>query len=192
MDRIQQAGRPEVVDKKWLASNGFKSTSDASIIPLLKFIGFIDHSGKPMDRWVQYRDRDRAPLVLGQAIEEAYSDLFQVFPDAPQRSAEELANFFRSRSKAGEQAISKMVSSFKALCNLGALRSTPATGADVPCSTDKAGTTPATPELTRRSPAGITININLQLTLPETTDETVYDKLFASLRRHLFEGDGRA
>lgn len=32
---------------------------------------------------------------------------------------------------------------------------------------------------------GITININIQLTLPETTDENVYDRLFSSMKKHL-------
>ena len=32
---------------------------------------------------------------------------------------------------------------------------------------------------------GLTVNINVQLTLPATDDETVYDKLFASLKRNL-------
>jgi len=33
---------------------------------------------------------------------------------------------------------------------------------------------------------GLTVNINIQLTLPATDDESVYDKLFASLKRNLF------
>ncbi len=33
---------------------------------------------------------------------------------------------------------------------------------------------------------GLTVNINIQLTLPATDDESVYDKLFASLKRNLW------
>jgi hypothetical protein len=35
--------------------------------------------------------------------------------------------------------------------------------------------------------AGLAININIQLALPDTTDESVYDNLFSSLRKHVLE-----
>jgi hypothetical protein len=35
--------------------------------------------------------------------------------------------------------------------------------------------------------AGLTINVNVQLTLPETTDGSVYEKLFAATREHLLD-----
>jgi hypothetical protein len=37
--------------------------------------------------------------------------------------------------------------------------------------------------------AGSTINITIQLTLPETTDESVYEKSFAAMNKHLLAGD---
>lgn len=35
------------------------------------------------------------------------------------------------------------------------------------------------------SPNGLTVNLNIQLTVPETTDEKVYDKFFESMKKHL-------
>jgi hypothetical protein len=37
-----------------------------------------------------------------------------------------------------------------------------------------------------RGPARPAININIQLQLPATEDGTIYDKLFAALKKHLF------
>jgi hypothetical protein len=34
-------------------------------------------------------------------------------------------------------------------------------------------------------PQGVTVNINVQLVLPESTDEDVYRKFFAAMREHL-------
>jgi len=33
----------------------------------------------------------------------------------------------------------------------------------------------------------MTVNINVQLTLPETTDENLYDRFFAAFRKHLVD-----
>jgi hypothetical protein len=37
---------------------------------------------------------------------------------------------------------------------------------------------------------GVTININVQLTLPETKDEKVFDAFFSAMRRHLIDDNG--
>ena len=46
---------------------------------------------------------------------------------------------------------------------------------------------PATSKLpdTTITSQGITVNVNIQLTLPETKDDTIYDKIFVSLKKHL-------
>lgn len=39
--------------------------------------------------------------------------------------------------------------------------------------------------ITRTLATGVTLNINIQLTVPDTTDEKVYDNFFAALKKHL-------
>ena len=34
---------------------------------------------------------------------------------------------------------------------------------------------------------GVTINVNVQLTIPETTDEKVFGAFFAAMRKHLID-----
>ena len=41
-EKIQQVGKPDTVDKKWLASIGLNASNDPSLIPVLRFIGFIE------------------------------------------------------------------------------------------------------------------------------------------------------
>jgi hypothetical protein len=40
-------------------------------------------------------------------------------------------------------------------------------------------------KITNSNNSGVTININIQLTVPETTDEKVYDKFFEAMKKHL-------
>jgi len=192
LEKIQQVGRPDIVDKKWLASLGFRASNDATIIPILKFIGFVDQSGKPIDnRWLAYRgDKSRARKVLAEGICEGYAELFQTYPDAHQRSDSDLESFFSTRSTAGAQVISKTVTTFKTLCELADFSDVTASAQPpVPEPPSPSGVVDTAPGITRTAVrglgTGVTININIQLTLPETTDETVYDKFFAALKKHL-------
>lgn len=81
-EKIGQLGVPDTVDKKWIGSIGMKASNDPTIIPVLKFIGFIDQSGKPTDRWKNYRDKTRSRIVLAEAILDGYAELFKTYPDA--------------------------------------------------------------------------------------------------------------
>lgn len=184
-DKIGQVGKPETVDKKWLASIGMKASNDPTIIPVLKFIGFIDPSGKPTSRWTNYRDKSRAGKVLAEGIVEGYADLFQVYPNANRRNDEELKSFFSTKTKGGAQVVSKTVTTFRNLCELAVFD-------DVSIETITSQSVQSSQEsfepstkVVKELGTGITININVQLTLPETTDENVYDKLFASMKKHL-------
>lgn len=186
--KIQSVGKPDKVTLKYLATLGFKSSNDRYIPGILKSLVFTDQSGVPTERWQAYRDKKRAPLELAQAIREAYSDLFAVYNDAYRKDDEALRNFFTSNTTVGEQAVSYMVRTFKTLCELADFASTPsiseatATSAAIP-PVEEAARVSLVNKAT--SPAGITINVNVQLTLPETKDSSIYDSIFESLKKHL-------
>jgi hypothetical protein len=186
-NKIQEVGQPSEVHQKWLASIGLKSSNDRRVIPVLRFIGFIDSSNKPTSRWTQYRDKTRAPKVLAEGIREGYRQLFETYPEAHRQSDESLKAFFSTRTKGGSQVVQKTFTTFKVLCELADFESVPVESVSRP-------TTPAqlsedALEIPEKPLKGfereITININVQLTLPETTDESVYDKLFAAMKKHL-------
>jgi hypothetical protein len=184
-EKIQQVGKPDTVDKKWLASIGLNASNDPSLIPVLRFIGFIDQSSKPTDRWMKYRDKSRAGKVLAEGILEGFTYLFQTYPDAYRRSDDELKAFFTTKTTAGVQVVSKTVTTFKNLCELADFEGVSVENPlaqPVQLAQDGLGTPT---KIIKELGAGVTININIQLTLPDTTDESVYDKLFAAMKKHL-------
>lgn len=184
-EKIQQVGKPDTVDKKWLASIGMKATNDPTIISVLRFIGFVDQSSKPTDRWMSYRDKSRAGKVLAEGVLEGYAELFQTYADAHRRSDEELKAFFSTKTTAGAQVVSKTVTTLKTLCELADFEGVSVEGPPVqPMQLTQDGLGAPT-KIIKELGAGVTININVQLTLPDTTDESVYDKLFAAMKKHL-------
>lgn len=188
-EKIQGTGQPDAATVKWLKLIGWTSSNDPSILPVLRFIGFVESDGKPTPKWSEYRDRARAKSVLGNAIRQGYSELFATYPDANARSDDELRNFFAtSKPKAGDQVISKTTQTFKALCELAEFD-----GAGVSRSAGQphvsVTTSPANKEAAHQRAdglgSGITVNINIQLALPDTADEALYDRFFAALKKHL-------
>ena len=112
--KIREVGVPQKVTIQWLKTVGFKSSNDASLIGVLKFVGLTDSSGIPTSRWTQYRGSNHRQ-VLGEAIRQGYADLFAVYPDANQRSQGDLDHVFSTSTSGGKQVIAKTVSTFKAL-----------------------------------------------------------------------------
>ena len=52
LDKIRQIGVPPKATTQWLKTVGFKSSNDATMLSVLKFIGFADpSSGAPTSRW---------------------------------------------------------------------------------------------------------------------------------------------
>ena len=189
LKKIPDLGQPDLVDAKWLKQVGFGKANDKTILRVLMFVGLIDESNKPTQEWVAYRSKAAAGKVLGAAISDAYSDLFDTYPDAHTRTTEELASYFSTKTTGGSKVVALTVGTFRVLCDLadssvlGPSERVKETAAGRSELADLGGPERA-PE---GHPAGFTVNINVQLTLPETTDRAVYDNLFASLKRNLLE-----
>jgi len=184
LEHVQSASIPSKVSQNYLLSAGYKSKNDWPLINIMKFIGFLDSSGAPTSVWQDYRAKARATAVLAKAIQTSYVDLFAMYPDAFRKDDEALRNYFTSKTNVGKSTVNYIVLTFKNLCKLAVFEALPA---EAPVSE------PTVPLPTKEGAAriptvtpGLTVNINIQLTLPATDDESVYDKLFASLKRNLF------
>ncbi len=189
---IRTAGIPNAASQDWFQQIGFKSSNDRPILRLMRFINFIDSSSKPTDLWRLYRTDDHKK-ILAQGIKQGYKELFDIYPDANNRSTKDLGNFFTSKSSAGKQVIDKTINTFKGLCELAdfnGIASQDEIPTNNPDTSAEQSTTADQVMLKRSGPSkesGVTININIQLTLPDTTDPKVYDNFFAAMKTHLFQ-----
>lgn len=104
LSKIRDVGVPAKVTVQWLKTVGFTSSNDASLVGILRYIGFTDASGVPTARWSQYRGADYK-AVLGEALRQGYADLFAVYPDANQRTQGELDHVFSTSSSGGKQVL---------------------------------------------------------------------------------------
>lgn len=185
-------GIPQKFTTKELPIWGFKSSNDRSIPNVLKFINFLDASHSPTELWTMARTSPGKATAAG--VRAGYQALFQTFPDAERKDSEALTNFFKAKTSVGDVAIKQMVGTFKALAQLGDFSDTSETPAVAAPSQPPLPTpnpiTAASPLSTQISgPSGITVNLNIELSLPVDATGEVYDAFFKAMKKHLLSNE---
>ena len=176
-------GIPKKVTTKYLSSLGFKSKNDRPLLTIVKALGFVTSSGEPTGKWKLYRDKKQAPAAMAQAIREHYAELFKTYPDANQKDNEALHNFFSTHTSVATRTLQYMIATFRALVGLADFKAQPTHA--------PAGVTPPKddqpPRVDTPAKAGLTVNINIQLTLPEGSTPETFDAFFKAMKKHLLE-----
>jgi hypothetical protein len=195
LNAIRSAQAPTKFTNAFLESLEFKSSSDRLIIGLLKALGFLDDAGKPTDRYFRYLDQTQSDKVMAEAIRAAYDDLFRVNINANTLSKQDVINKFKtlSQGKLSDSVLDKMAMTFTALvkhADFTAPAPPTLTGEPKPD-----GTRPQAPpegehqdESADRHGRSLKLGglvYNIQIVLPESRDQAVYEALFQSLRKHL-------
>jgi hypothetical protein len=195
------AKAPDVFNQKFLENLEFKSTNDRLYIGLLKGLGFLDPNGTPTERYFKFLDQSQSKKVLAEAIQEAYGDLFSVNLKANELSVAEVKNKLRTltQGKNSDNVIALMANTFKAL--VAYAEWAPEAQKKIPKKEDDAKKPQAAPapttgekpeegaEQERDVSAKLQktqLHYNIQIHLPESRDQAVYDAIFKSLKKHLF------
>ena len=195
-DAMLDAQPPERFSLKFLENLGFTSTNDRLFIGILKDLGFLNRDGAPQARYFEFLDKSQSKKIVADGIREGYSDLFAINTKANTYSVEDAKNKLRTlfAGKKTELVISNIAKTFKALCDYGDF-STPMPVKKEPkpeavqqaLSKPSAQTQKKDPEL-RQSAGNIQVSglqYHINIVLPETRDQAVFDAIFKSLREHL-------
>ncbi|SPP99987.1 conserved hypothetical protein [Candidatus Sulfobium mesophilum] len=198
-DAILDAQPPERFSVKFLENLGFTSTNDRLFIGILKDLGFLNRDGAPQSRYFQFLDRSRSKQTLAEGIKEAFADLFAINTKANELAAEEIKNKLRTlyAGSKTDLVIGSVAKTFRALCDYADFSnsvserapvqgqaSTPSTSTSRADSDDQ----PELPPNSGQSLGKVTVSAlqyHVNVVLPETRDQAVYDAIFKSLREHL-------
>lgn len=193
-DAMLDAQPPERFSQKFLENLGFTSSNDRLFISVVKELGFINQDGKPQQRYFEFLDRSQSRKVIAEAVREMFEDLFAVNKSANTLSVEDVTNKLRTlyAGQKSDTVIDRVAKTFKSLCEYadftGATKiktqeiKTPPTQAN----------TPETPPHNERPIPSVTsavaldsLQYHINIVLPESRDQAVYDAIFKSLRDHL-------
>lgn len=190
LEEIRTAGVPERVTFEFLKTLGFKSSNDRPIIGVLKAIGFLDANGTPMDSYRSFRDPDLGPKVLAKALRSAYADLYLANTKAHDLPLEKLKGIIATKTSKGTGIVKLIASTFKTLAKAADFseptsepEKEPAKPAERPKALDDGGHKGPS-----HIPGGAEVagfHYNIQIHLPTTTDITVYNAIFKSLKEYL-------
>src|SRR6185436_3365871 len=97
LDQMQKAGVPETFNRDFLTDLGFASSGDRPTVKLLKYLGFLDASGRPTSVYRDFMDHTKAKKVLGGRIPIAFDDLYLSDRQAQGKSVEALKGWFKSK-----------------------------------------------------------------------------------------------
>jgi Family of unknown function (DUF5343) len=195
---LTTAKAPDVFTQKFLENLEFKSTNDRLYIGLLKSLGFLDANGAPTDRYFKFLDQSQSKRILAEAIREAYSDLFALNLKANEMSAAEVKNKLKTltQGKTSENVLKLMANTFRALVDYAEWApKVPETPPKKEAETKKPPGVPAltTEEKPNEEEEDVSaklqktqLHYNIQIHLPESRDQAVYDAIFKSLKKHLF------
>lgn len=191
MRKIVEGTAPDKFTHAHLKSIGFKSSNDQGILPLLKDLGFLSLDGTPTQRYHDYRDASQSKVVLGQAIHEAYSDLFHINEKPTETDRAAIEGKFKSVHNATDRVAQELAKTFFALLKLADLdtKKTVKKPTKPPAQDEKEKPKerrgvkpPSTP------PDGFSgLRYNVEVHLPATKDVEVYNAIFKSLKEHLLE-----
>lgn len=195
-DAILDAQPPERFSVKFLENLGFTSTNERLFIGILKELGFLNQDGTPQSRYFEFLDRSRAKQVLAEGIRDAYAELFAINTRANELSTEEVKNKLRTlyAGRKTDLVIGNIAKTFGALCDYADFTKPLQPSMTVEkndsfevetASTEQATKVQTKPDTTQEKISIRGLQYHINIVLPDTRDQAVYDDIFKSLKEHL-------
>lgn len=190
--RVRTAAKPERLTQELLATWGFTASNDRAIPRVLKALDFLSDNGVPTPEYDRLRDPNDWKIALADALRRTYSDLFAIDPNVHSAAESEVRGAISRITGKDEATVRRYYATFKALCSLAewnterrsnvAPTSTPEQTSKPTSSAVDTQHASSSPNIVHRQSE---YHYNIQIHLPVTTDITVYNAIFKSLRDNL-------
>jgi len=193
LERIRQAATPERVSRDFVTTKlGIKGGTGYALIPFLKKIGLVNADGTPSELYKQFRNPASGGAAVAKAIKIGYAKLQQVneyFYDLGDKELQALIVQVTGLEAKGSVA-KFMFSTLKTLRSFATFESEGAKAGELaPGAGDGQQQRPAlvAPPVLPPPPSDVGLNLSytINLNLPATADQAVFNAIFRSLREHL-------
>lgn len=156
------------------------------MLNLFKRLGFLTADGAPTGYYDQLRDKTLYQKALAVRIKELYSDLFTINTEIYKDTEANIKGAISRVTGGDEKTVSRYYSTFKALCNLADFEpygsAEEMDQSDTPEDHDEPSSSFPQPV---QSQSNLEFHYNIQIHLPATTDISVYNAIFRSLKENL-------
>lgn len=191
LKKIKSAQTPPRFTQDFLATKlGITGGGARPLIPFLKRIGFLGSDGVPTERYKEFRNPAKSGKAAFAALKEGYKALYEVNEYAYEASDKDLLGIVVQVTglEPDSNTARCIVSSFKALKEFADLKGSGEEGEEAVEEESKPEGKDEEVEkehVILRKGLGLSYTINLNL--PATSDITVFDAIFKSLREHLLK-----
>ncbi len=188
LDKLRKAAEPLKFTHSFLKQLGFGSTNDRAIIPLLKKLQFLTDDSTPTAKYKDLRDQTRFRNVLGEQVKELYYELYAINTKIHEANEDEIKGAISRVTGKDETSVSRFYATYKTLTDIAEF--------DEPIAQPKQviGTKSESHETDKKKPE-VTMptnklfspdfHYNIQIHLPATTDISVYNAIFKSIKENL-------
>lgn len=195
LEKIRSAATPERVTKDFVTTVlQIKGGTGGSIPPFLKRIGFVASDGVPTDLYKKFRNPATGGAAVADAIRLGYKDLMQANEYFYQLSDKELLALIvqvtgvESDNRVATLTLS-CLKTLKAFANFDANPSADeVTEQPYQQERNQKLTALALPQASNE-PLGLNLSYTINLNLPATADQAVFNAIFRSLKEHLLAGN---
>ncbi|MBI2086653.1 MAG: DUF5343 domain-containing protein [Candidatus Zambryskibacteria bacterium] len=184
LTKIRTAAKPTKFTHEFLKNLGFSSSNDRAIIPLFKRLGFITEEGTPTEYYDRLKDETDWQFVLGERMNELYRDLFNINTEIQKASDSEIKGAISRTTGKDEASVGRYLATFKTLAALAKFGVSPRVK-EKPVDEKKDKDIMLPLKLPIENGKQIEFCQNIQIHLPATTDISVYNAIFKSIRDNL-------
>lgn len=187
LEGIKTAATPDRFTQDFLATKlGLKGGTPKPVIPFLKRTGFLNTDGSPTDLYTQFRNDSQTGAAAAAALRIGYDALYQINEYTHELDDKGLAAVIVQAMgwDKNSSSVKSAVGSFKALKAFADFDSKLSTEKE-----DADGQSDDTSEPSKSGQvlqtSGVRLGYTINLNLPATSDISVFNAIFKSLKEHL-------
>ena len=188
LDKLRKAAEPSKFTHAFLKQLGFASTNDRAIIPLLKRLEFINEDSSPTEKYKDLRDTTRFRYALGEQIRELYSDLYAINTRIHEANEDEIKGAISRVTGKDETSVNRFYATYKTLTDIAEFEEAipeETTKVVEPKEEKKEGSNKSEHKVQMPVIGSPDFHYNIQIHLPATTDISVYNAIFKSIKENL-------
>jgi hypothetical protein len=183
--KIVELPAPEKFTIEFLKNSGFPDTNDRAVIGLLKDLHFLTDGAIPSQRYHHFKDSGGAGYILGEAVREAYGDIFMLNSNpSPVRSAM-VRELFKNTHQVSDQLAGFMSNTFFTLYDLAENMGSSIPVEPIKLKKEFKGNGKFKKELPGFSLAPENMRYHIEIHLPLSRDIEIYNSIFKSLKDNL-------
>lgn len=192
LERIKLAATPERVTGDFVTTKlQIKGGTGAAIPSFLKKIGLVSSDGSPSELYGRFRNNQTSGSAMASAMKIGYRELFDANEYCYELNDKDLISLIMQVTGAAADSSSAKATlyTFKNLKSFANFDQEENTNGIIPAEKIVSHASPYPSDINKSGKVGLNLSYTINLNLPATADQAVFNAIFKSLREHLLRDE---